>query len=114
MIRALSFIRVLGVAGLGIGMASAQAAPAAIERAAPTGGPIVAVQMHCDQLRCIDMRTGAYTQSTCDRRGCRPLGGVVGRTDPRSLGFGYGSDYPPGDYRWHEQRRWGWDRYYGN
>ena len=111
--RALPFIGVLGAAMLGIGITQAQAAPAAPDRA-PTRGPIVAVQMHCDHLRCIDLRTGAYSQSSCNRYGCRPLGGITGRTDPQSLGLGYGSDYPPGDHRWREQRRWGWDRYYGN
>lgn len=113
--RALPFIGALGAAMLGSGIVQAQAAPAALDRAlAPARGPIVTVQLHCDRLRCIDLRTGAYTQSGCNRRGCYPISGVVGHTDPRSLGFGYGSDFPPGDYQWRQQRRWDRDRYYGD
>ena len=113
--RASRFIGVLGAAMLGIGIAQAQAAPAAPDRTLGSAhGPIVRVQMHCDHLRCIDLRTGAYTHSGCKRGGCYPIGGVVGHTDPGSLGLGYGSDYPPGDYRLHQPRRWGWDRYYGD
>jgi hypothetical protein len=112
--RAPSFIGVLGAAILGIGMAQAQAAPAAPDRAlAPAQGPIVRVQWHCDPLRCIDLRSGAYTQSGCNRRGCYPISGIVGYTDPGSLGLGYGSDFPPGAYRGHYQRRWD-HRYYGD
>src|SRR5947209_7601940 len=97
--RAQPFIGALAAAMLGIGIAQAQAAPAALDRAtAAARGPIVAVDMHCDHQRCIDMRTGAYTQSSCNRGGCYSIGGVVGYTDPQSLGLGYGSDYPSGDY----------------
>jgi len=43
---------------------------------------ITQVRLVCNPSRCIDPRTGYYTQSTCDRYGCRQLGGVVGRTGP--------------------------------
>lgn len=36
------------------------------------------VQMQCDYNRCIDPRSGAYTQSSCNRGRCVPLGGIVG------------------------------------
>ena len=112
--RALPFIGALGAAVLGIGIAQAQAAPAALDRAlAPIGGSIVRVQMHCDHLRCIDMRTGAYTQSSCKRGGCYSIGGVIGYTDPQSLGLGYGSDRPSGEYRRHHERQWDRDRDWG-
>ena len=113
--RALPFIGALGAAMLGIGIAQAEVAPAALDRTLASGrGPIVMAQLHCDHLRCINLRTGAYTHSNCNRQGCYPSGGVVGRTDPHSLGLGYGSDYPSGDYRWRHQRRRDWDRYYGD
>lgn len=54
---------------------------------APAGLPIVQVQLRCDQNSCIDQRTGVYTASTCDYRGCRPSSGPVGRIG------GYGQDY---------------------
>ena len=44
--------------------------------------PVTRVQMQCTPSSCIDMQTGVYTQSTCDRYGCRPLGGAVGRLGP--------------------------------
>ena len=37
------------------------------------------VQLVCDHLRCFDPATGFYGRSVCDYRGCRPLGGPVGR-----------------------------------
>lgn len=36
----------------------------------------------CNQNRCLDRRTGAYTASSCDYRGCRPSSGIVGYTSP--------------------------------
>lgn len=47
-------------------------------------------QFQCSPTSCIDPRTGYYTQSTCDRYGCRPLGGIVGRTNPGQGGWGGG------------------------
>ena len=112
--RVLSFVGALGAAILGIGIVQAQAMPAALDRAPlPAPGPIVAVQLHCDHLRCIDLHTGAYTHSGCNRGGCYPTGGIVGYADPRSLGLGYGSSFPPGDHRGHHHRRWD-HRYYGD
>jgi hypothetical protein len=46
------------------------------------------VQLVCNPSRCIDPRTGAFTQSVCDYRGCRPSGGVIGYDRP-------GPGYPP-------------------
>lgn len=61
----------------------------AMPLAAPTPAtlPITQVQLRCDQNSCIDQRTGVYTASTCDYRGCRPSSGPVGRIG------GYGQDY---------------------
>jgi hypothetical protein len=78
---------------------------------APAGLPIEQVQMQCDYNRCIDVRTGVYTQSTCNRRGCFPLGGPRGQIGP------YGEDnryyrrrgyYDDGYYRGPRQYRGGW------
>ena len=68
------------------------------------------IRFECNQNRCLDTRSGAYTASTCDWNGCRPSSGVVGYTDPRTSpqhpryeGYGYrrgpeyrrGYGYPP-------------------
>jgi hypothetical protein len=52
------------------------AAAAAAMPARPIGtDPLVHdVQWSCTQERCIDQRTGAWTQSQCDGYGCRRLG----------------------------------------
>jgi len=47
-----------------------------------SGPAITQIQLRCDQSRCINPRTGVYSQSTCDWQGCRPLGGPVGRVSP--------------------------------
>lgn len=69
----------------------------------PAGLPIEQVQMQCDYNRCVDVRTGVYTQSTCNRRGCFPLGGPRGQLGP------YGEDYRYGRAR----RGYYDDGYYG-
>ena len=71
----------------------------ALPMAAPmtAGHTLTKVYMRCDPQRCIDPRTGEYSQSTCDASGCRPLGGIVGQTDPRG---GYsGGGYGPAPYQ---------------
>ena len=78
---------------------SASALPRGAEINAPSN--VVQVQMRCDASRCIDQRTGVYTQSTCDRYGCRPQGGPVGRVGGPGRGYGGGYDDRP--------RRRGWD-----
>lgn len=50
------------------------------------------VQMQCTPQSCVDQRTGVYTQSTCDRYGCRPIGGPVGRLGGPSRGGSYDND----------------------
>ena len=40
---------------------------------------ITPVQLVCDHLRCFDPATGLYGRSVCYYRGCRPLGGPIGR-----------------------------------
>jgi hypothetical protein len=71
------------------------------------------VQLVCDPNRCIDPRTGAYTQPTCRGGRCRPLGGIVGYTNPgpgsygRRSRRGYDEDYedygPPRGRRYYER-----------
>ena len=50
---------------------------------------IVSVRLVCDRHRCLDSRTGAYTESNCDYRGCWPSSGVVGYLDGRGRTYGY-------------------------
>lgn len=86
----------------------------------PSAGlPIGQVQLRCDQNSCIDQRTGTYTASTCDYRGCRPSSGPVGRIGPNgqdyrfSRGRGYGYDdgyYRPRGYGYPGRRGY-YDRY---
>ena len=58
------------------------------------GSPMVtSVRWVCNASRCIDPRTGAYTQSGCNYRGCYPIGGIVGYDTPSyggGGGYGYG------------------------
>ncbi|CAN7442102.1 hypothetical protein LJR090_003568 [Bosea sp. LjRoot90] len=54
--------------------------------------PIVQVQLQCSPQSCIDPRTGIYTQSTCDRYGCRQSSGPVGRVGGPQPGYGGGYD----------------------
>jgi len=81
--------------------ASSQAAPFILDKAETAAPGLVQVQLQCDPSRCIDPRNGAYTQSGCDYRGCYPISGIVGYTNPA----GYGSSYPR--HRHHRDWRWG-------
>lgn len=69
---------------------------------------IVQVQLQCSPQSCVDPRTGVYTQSTCDRYGCRPISGPVGRVGGPQRGYGgdYDDDRP--------RRRYGGNPYDGN
>lgn len=90
-------------------LATGLAGPALALPAAPLAapGPIVQVQLQCTPQSCIDPRTGVYTQSTCDRYGCRPIGGAVGRLGGPQRGYGgYDDDPPP-------RRRYGGNPYAG-
>lgn len=68
-------------------------------------GPTL-VQLQCSPQRCIDPRTGVYTESTCDQYGCRPISGPVGR-----VGGGrrpaYGGGYDEGYQGYPQQRGYG-------
>lgn len=86
---------------------AASALPRGLEIDAPSD--LIQVQMRCDASRCIDQRTGVYSQSTCDRYGCRPLGGPVGRVGGSGRGYDGG---PRGGYDGGYEdrpRRRGWD-----
>ena len=101
--RILSLGALAGAAMLTIGVAQSQAAPLGFAKpAAAANGAIVHVQLVCDPSRCIDPRTGAYTQSGCNYRGCYPISGVVGYTNPRG-GYGGGYERP-----YYHERRWGY------
>jgi hypothetical protein len=54
----------------------------------------------CNPERCVDLQTGAYTQSGCDYRGCYPIGGIVGYSNsagdrPGSGGEAYRGVFSP-------------------
>lgn len=85
--RSLALIAALGGALSAIAAPPSQAAPARFAPAPAATAPIVRVQLVCDPSRCIDPRTGAYTQSGCDYRGCYPISGVVGYTNPGFTGY---------------------------
>jgi hypothetical protein len=90
----LSFLRNIALAAFALGASHANALPIA-EIQVGTG--VTDVQLQCTAASCIDPRTGVYTQSTCDRYGCRPISGPVGRIGG---GPGYGAPPPP-------PRQWG-------
>lgn len=87
------------------GLTGAAFAMPALPLQAPAG--IVQVQLQCSPQSCIDPRTGVYTQSTCDRYGCRPSSGPVGRLGGPQPGYGGGYD----DDR--PRRRYGGNPYAG-
>jgi hypothetical protein len=101
--RVLPILAVLGAAIVMSGSSQAPAAPTGSHRdlGQLSDSAIVKVQLECNQHRCLDRNTGAYTQSGCNFRGCYPISGVVGYTNPD--GSGYGSSYPPRQYRRHHR-----------
>ncbi|WP_210485034.1 hypothetical protein [Microvirga antarctica] len=115
LIKPLMLGALLSVTTLG----SAMALPASYGiGSGPRSDLVTTVQFVCNTARCIDPRTGAYTKSRCDPRGCRQLGGVVGyegQPQPRRPGYGYNRPgYQPGyDERRNSQRGYG-DRGYRN
>lgn len=84
---------------------AASAAPVSAPGHAPAiFDPVLSVQYVCDQNRCLDPRTGAYTQSNCSARGCRPSSGIVGYIDvPGARGGGRNSYDRP---RFRERDDW--------
>jgi hypothetical protein len=102
--RVLPILAVLGAAIVMSGSSQAPAAPTGFHRddlGQSSDSAIIKVQLECNQHRCLDRNTGAYTQSGCNFRGCYPITGVVGYTNPD--GSGYGSSYPPRQYRRHHR-----------
>lgn len=94
------------LAGFVFGIALAGFASAALAMpAAPVPMPIkpTVVQLQCSPQRCIDPRTGVYTESTCDRYGCRQSSGSVGRVGG-GRGPAYGGDNDDG-YELRPRRR---------
>jgi hypothetical protein len=100
-----SFLRNIALAAFALWASHANALPMT---PIPGASGVTQIQLQCTTASCIDPRTGVYTQSTCDRYGCRPSSGPVGR-----LGSGggyrngpplepppsyYGRQYGRGDY----------------
>jgi len=92
------------------GLTGAALAMPALPVEAPSG--IVQVQLQCSPQSCIDPRTGIYTQSTCDRYGCRQSSGPVGRIGGGQPGYGggYDDDRPRRRRDWDDGGRRGYDR----
>ena len=71
-------VAAIAFAGLGM-LSSVTGAPLP---ASAMNSNLIQVQMRCTPNSCINERTGVYTQSHCDRYGCRPIGGPVGQLGP--------------------------------
>jgi hypothetical protein len=89
----------------GLGLSSANATPSANPSAVLADvSPLVQVQYACDAYRCMDPRSGAYTSSNCNARGCYPTSGVLGYIPVpggggggyRQRGYGGGNSYDGG------------------
>ncbi len=63
---------------------------------------IVSVQLVCSNMNCHDPRTGYYTYSGCNYRGCYPTSGFIGRLP----GYGDGYGPPPQNYGYRRQRQY--------
>jgi len=96
------FALVLSTPLMGVGRTAAGAMPASSGVAVPSS--LERVRLVCDPNRCIDPGTGAYTYSGCSYRGCYPISGIVGYTNPSGeegyrYGNRYGYGYPGRGYR---------------
>lgn len=87
---------IMRLTGLMFAMAllgATSAASAMPVSAVPMGIEPSLVQLQCSPQRCIDPRTGVYTESSCDRYRCWPSSGPVGRVGGgRRPAYG-GDDY---------------------
>jgi hypothetical protein len=107
-------IGLAAVFGMGVTGAAAMPIDSVLGSTALHAAP---VRLVCNPSRCIDPRTGAYTQSTCGRGGCRPLGGIVGYTNPGPGGYGGGRGYRERRYGEYDddygpsRRRYYYERY---
>lgn len=86
----------IGLVIAAMGFATSALAWPAHTLTAPQG--VTQVQLQCSPASCIDPRTGVYTQSTCDRYGCRPISGPVGRVGGPGYGYGPPPSPPPYGY----------------
>lgn len=108
--RLLASMIFAGFASIG----SAVAAPVSAPGHAPAAfDPVLSVQYTCDQNRCLNPRTGAYTYSNCNARGCYPSSGVVGYIDVPGARGGGRNSYDRPRYRdgWDDRPRYrdDWD-----
>jgi hypothetical protein len=95
----------IGFAALLSGAFGATAAPVRPNPAATPDALVLPVQIRCDARACFDPRTGAYTRSRCDYRGCRPVGGVVEYLGQAPYGGGYAR---PRDYGYERPPAYGY------
>lgn len=101
--RAVGMGLCLGVLACTIGVSGAWAVPNG-HAAVPVqqDSAVMQVQLRCNMDGCFDVRTGAFTESACNHRGCYPTSGVVGRMTPRGPayrpGYGYGYGVPGPGY----------------
>lgn len=67
-------------------------------------GMVEQVRLVCSRINCHDPRTGQYTYSGCDHRGCYPTSGFIGVLP----GYGYGGGYgpPQQNYGYRRQREY--------
>jgi hypothetical protein len=79
----------VGFAAIVAGSTSSVALPVDTALPREANVNVTPVQMVCDYSRCIDRRTGAYTQSTCSRGVCRPMSGIIGYADPGRVARDY-------------------------
>lgn len=73
---------IFGLVAVSVG---AMALPARGAKPWVTSGLAMPVRMVCDPQRCFDPRSGVYSSSTCDRRGCYQSGPIIGHLNPRQL-----------------------------
>jgi hypothetical protein len=99
----------VGFAAILAGSTGALALPVDAALPSAAGGNVAPVRMVCDYSRCIDRRTGAYTQSTCSRGVCRPMSGIIGYANPRQVA----RDYAGPRTHYGQPRSYGRGRDYG-
>lgn len=65
--------------------AGAMALPVPGAKPSVTTALSLPVRMVCDPHRCFDPRSGVYSSSACDGRGCYQSGPIIGYLSPRQL-----------------------------
>lgn len=99
------------IIGLFAFSAGAMALPNPGARLSLTPPPTIPVRMVCDAHRCFDPRSGVYSHSACDRRGCYQSSPIIGYLSPQQLRdlsqqHGYRNFRRDERYDRHRDRRW--------